>query len=397
MASTLDNTLRALAAIEANLDKLDRLWAEIRNLIPDGIVFGSPDEGRYEECRLNFGEIVKAIPKIDGWEIKNGVFELREIAQMRLDAKEVDDAHAHAAVEDSIFATEASLREYRRRFNRTRRHTIRAAAERQIEVIDGLLAKIGRNVSDRKKSGTSLDGPVWESLRDHVTQLQTLLGKWTPTRSVWSDFHRHLGFAQVCDFRDITTKEWPFLRDEIMGRLVHEDEPVPVTVTDLAQLGPASATGSVSTRLNWKKLDDEEFERLIFRMISQTVGYETPQWLTRTNAADRGRDLSVSRVFHDPLTGPIRSRVIFQCKHWLSKSVAPAEITTARDMMRLHEPPRVDVLVVATTGRFTTAAVELVEKHNQDDKALRIEMWPDSHLELLLAARPGLVAEFDLR
>ena len=65
--------------------------------------------------------------------------------------------------------------------------------------------------------------------------------------------------------------------------------------------------------------------------------------------------------------------------------------------MTLWEPPRVDVLVIATSGRFTTDAVAGIERHRQSDHALRIEMWAESPLEMLLAARPALIAEFGLR
>jgi hypothetical protein len=65
--------------------------------------------------------------------------------------------------------------------------------------------------------------------------------------------------------------------------------------------------------------------------------------------------------------------------------------------MKLWEPPRVDVHVIAPSGRFTADAVTLVEKHNQSDSALRIEMWPESHLERVLANRPAMIAEFGLR
>ena len=65
--------------------------------------------------------------------------------------------------------------------------------------------------------------------------------------------------------------------------------------------------------------------------------------------------------------------------------------------MMLWEPPRVDVLIIATTGRFATDAVDLIEKHNTSNVALRIEMWPDSHLERLLARHPELIATFHLR
>jgi hypothetical protein len=72
-------------------------------------------------------------------------------------------------------------------------------------------------------------------------------------------------------------------------------------------------------------------------------------------------------------------------------------VTTLIGQMNLWEPPRVDVHIIATSGRFTSDAVTYIEKHNQSDTALHIEMWPESHLELLLAARPSLIAEFGLR
>lgn len=135
----------------------------------------------------------------------------------------------------------------------------------------------------------------------------------------------------------------------------------------------------------------------MFLLISEAPGYENPEWLQQTHAPDRGRDLSVIRVETDPLAGVRRYRIIIQCKHWLSKSVGPRDISDARSQMELWQPPRVDGLVIATTGRFTADAIKLVEQHNQADRALNIAMWPDSHLERLLAARPHLIGQFRLR
>jgi len=117
----------------------------------------------------------------------------------------------------------------------------------------------------------------------------------------------------------------------------------------------------------------------------------------KTNAPDRERDLAVYRVLKDPLGGILRHQVIIQCKHWQSKSVTPKEIATLKEQMKLWEPPRgVDIHVISTTGRFTSDAVDVIEKHNQSDSALRIEMWPESHPERLLASRPAIIAEFGL-
>jgi Restriction endonuclease len=103
------------------------------------------------------------------------------------------------------------------------------------------------------------------------------------------------------------------------------------------------------------------------------------------------------RVEADPLGGVRRHRIIIQCKHWLSRSVGPGDVSDVRSQMELWQPPRVDGLIIATTGRFTADAISLIEQHNQADRALHISMWPDSHLEMLLAARPHLIAEFRLR
>jgi hypothetical protein len=119
--------------------------------------------------------------------------------------------------------------------------------------------------------------------------------------------------------------------------------------------------------------------------------------LTRTNAPDRGRDLSVFRVINDSLAGSIRSRVLIQCRHWTTRSVAPADVATLKEQIGMWEPPKIDVLIIATTGRFTSDAVTAIEKHNAGDRALKIEMWPESHLERLLAERPALIADFGLR
>ncbi|MEY4704798.1 MAG: hypothetical protein RL042_1000 [Nitrospirota bacterium] len=168
-------------------------------------------------------------------------------------------------------------------------------------------------------------------------------------------------------------------------------------VGDLGVLVSKKPRGPVATKLLWESLDEEEFERLVFALISSEQGYENPEWLMKTNAPDRGRDLSVYRVYADPLGGTIRLRVIIQCKHWLSKSVGVSEIALLREQMKIWEPPRVDVHVIATSGRFTSDAVAIIEKQNLSDSALRIEMWPESHLERLLASRPAIIAEFSLR
>ena len=81
----------------------------------------------------------------------------------------------------------------------------------------------------------------------------------------------------------------------------------------------------------------------------------------------------------------------------MTKSVSPSDVATLKEQIGTWEPPKVDVLIIATTGRFTADAVAAIEKQNAADRGLKIEMWPESHLEKLLAERPALIAEFGLR
>jgi hypothetical protein len=150
-------------------------------------------------------------------------------------------------------------------------------------------------------------------------------------------------------------------------------------------------------QLQWAELTPEDFERLLFNLVSSAPGYANPQWLTHTNAPDRGRDLDVWRVSTDSLAGVHRHRVVIACKHWLSKSIGVLEASSLRAQVKLHEPPTVAVLVMATSGRFTADAVAWIEKENQQGGSPQIEMWPENHLERLLTERPNLVAEFRLR
>jgi hypothetical protein len=87
--------------------------------------------------------------------------------------------------------------------------------------------------------------------------------------------------------------------------------------------------------------------------------------------------------------------VVVQCKH--KKCVGIAEIGQLKEQMALWEPPRIDELVLATTGRFSSDTVQWIEKHNQSSHALRVIMWPNSHIEKLLAQRPHLISEFRLQ
>ena len=391
--TTFDAALREFEATAANLAKLDSLWERIENLQPSGPAFGAPPE--YQVLCLAFRRILPSLPAIDGLRVEDRLHEYDEAGQMHLDALELGEVEVQVSVMNSLEEQGRQLREYRFRLEAKRRELVRDRLVELIHDVEKLLSGLS-SVIEGRESNESISEDAWEHLKEAFSEIDTLLGATSrPTR--WRDLQRHLYFGKVVDLLDIVKHDWPSVSDSIRSELYGQHDPVPVAATDLGEIVAARPVGSVTTKLGWSVLDDEDFERLVFLLISETSGYENPKWLQLTHAPDRGRDLSVDRVESDQLTGVRRYRTIIQCKHWLSKSVGATDIGKARSQMELWQSPRVDDLVIATTGRFTADAIELVEQHNLSDRALHIVMWPDSHLERLLAARPHLIGQFRLR
>jgi hypothetical protein len=322
--------------------------------------------------------------------------DLDDLAQSRFDAMEVNEPSAHVAVERWAEEPGGELREYRFRLNTKRRALIRQALVELIDQIDADIRAL-RTKTGEAEHAQKLGDAEWRDLRMHVNQLEVLLGSSVSKPARWDDLRRHMHFAEPHDLHDMETLDWPQAKQALRRGLYGANEPIPVDVEDLSDLVAAKPCGPIATELAWSNLDDKEFERLIFGLIENEAGYENPEWLMQTRAQDRGRDLSVTRVITDSLSGTLRLRVVIQCKHWLSKSVNLQDAAFAKEQMALWVDPRVDVLVIATSGRFTLDAVQWIERHNSKGESPRIEKWPDSHIERLLAARPGLIAEFGLR
>jgi hypothetical protein len=393
--SPINAALRRFEAAEANLEKLERILGQIEGLIPGGIRFGG-DPQYDDRCRA-FEDVLQALPMIDGWKPQVQLVDLDELAQSRLDAQDVGEIAMIADIESSLGQPGRELAEYRHRLSKERRELIRNALGEGIRSIDRLLRSLQADFSLDPDETGQVEGPAWENLKIRAQEVEMLLGSSLPRPPRWVDLRRHLDFGELCDFRDIVQRDWPAVRTALGTVMYGEDDPIPVGVEDIGTLARSRPTGPIATELNWGRLDAESFERLVFSLISAAKGYENPEWLMHTNAPDRGRDLSVTRVAGDELGGVRRSRVIIQCRHWRDRSVSASDVAALREQMAGWEPPRVDVLVIATTGRFSADAVALIEKQNESDRALRMEMWPDSHLERLLAARPALIAEFGLR
>lgn len=393
----LEGALAQFDRTETNVQRLEQIRQRMQPLIPDGIVFPgtTPEEMLYEELTGAFGDIASALPTVDGRGLQAWPMSLRDIAQRRLEADEIHEPEILIRLGEDMIEPEKEIARYRRTVARARRSLVRERAVELLTDADGLLTEL--TAGHPRGPASVADDERWQRLDAAIRELERLVGPDLTKTGRWADLYRHLRFAQSGDLHDIAEFDWPSVRPDIESAIYSEHEPLPIEVDDLGELAATRPQGSVTTKLQWNVLDDEGFERLLYNLLGDAPGYENPTWLLKTRASDRGRDLGVDRVQSDPLSGVRRERVVVQAKHWLTKSVDLNEVVSSVGKMLLLEPPPVDVLVIATSGRFTDQATQWVDNHNADKTRPRVELWPESHLERLLATRPALVTELGLR
>ncbi len=209
-----------------------------------------------------------------------------------------------------------------------------------------------------------IDTPATSEIIDSLEEIERLLGQTIELRGRWGDLRRHLRFGEVNDWLDISESDWPSVQWDIEAAKVGDTDPIPVPDIDLGAAGSAELTGGATTALNGSALQTDDFERLLFDLLRDLDGYQNVDWLMKTNAPDRGRDISLQRVVPDA-GGTIRTdRVVVQAKHYTSRSIGPADVQGALVSLSLWEPPVIRSLIIATSSRFSSDAVALAEKHN---------------------------------
>jgi len=239
-------------------------------------------------------------------------------------------------------------------------------------------------------------------LKDKISEIEICIGARTSDIDKWSNINRHLAFGQISDLEDIINRDWPSIKQSILIDFFQLDlshiSGIDLSEKDsIGELRNLVKYEKIRKKFDWKDVSSEEFERLIFQVLSsQNSTYENVEFLMRTNAPDCGRDISAHRVYQDSFSGVIRYRVIIQCKHWLGKSLSVKDISYLKDQIKLWEPPRIDVLIVATTGYFSADAVKFMEIHNQSSSPLRMEFWPIERIKKIMESRPHLLESFKI-
>ncbi len=143
-----------------------------------------------------------------------------------------------------------------------------------------------------------------------------------------------------------------------------------------------------SQKFNWSILDDEGFERLLFRLFFE-LEFDNVQWLQKTRAADSGRDISAERLANG-------NRVLIQARHQKASINAP-DVNTIVVKAETWNPP-FDEVIIVTTSSFTQEAIRWAENHNANPgERPTVILEPHGHIEVMLTQHPALISHLGLR
>lgn len=396
----LDELLTTLDKVAVNLSKLEKIWERAQPLLPTGPQLGTTPE--YRSLSRQWTDLLEGLQPIHGWTITDPLPDMNDIGQAYLESADI--GILPQAAWSMAEKPGEDLSEYRYRLDKARRQAIGFRLTTLAEEISRTLEGLIRELPTREDFFQDLSGPrkrvdldethVVEKL---ISEVDRLLGDTVVRKGWWGDLYRHLRFGEVHDWHDIYETDWPSVLEDIDAAKIGDEDPIPVPDIDLGVASAARPTGAASTALNWAALEPDGFERLLYDLLRNLDGYQNVMWPTKTNAPDRGRDLSLEQVISGPGGTTRTDRVLVQAKHYKSKSVSPSDVQESLASLSLWEPPVIRTLIIATSSRFTSDAIGVIERHNEQGNQPYIEMWPDSHLEALLAQQPQLAITHGLR
>lgn len=374
----------------ANLRKLESILGEAARYLSTE-PFYNPDPG-YETLRRGWHDCLMGLPKLYGWTVTEPLPDLRVFGL----GSQHDPNYSQQATAATTMANLGNqLATYGYELEKARRKLVRGRLVDLIDSIDRALPQILTGVA--RDSSDKLAGSLVDSLQRDFDEIERLMGSSPRSSKRWADLARHRSFGEGHDWHDIAMYDWPDVKGDLEDVGVTHFDPLPVDDIDLGFAANNPTTGRATTTLPWDKLTAEDFERLLFDLLRALKNHQNVQWLQKTNAADRGRDLSCERVLETGAGGVRTERVIVQAKHWRTRSIKHSEIAEVVSSMRLHGNPTVNTLVFATSGAFTQDSISWVEHRNSEGVAPFIELWSQSHLESLLAIHPDIAAAHHLR
>lgn len=397
-AMDLEAALSTYDRVALNLDKLDRVWRQMQDLLPDGPFLSdgsSEDEITYHQLAESWARIAASLPAIDGWRITAEVLDYGGIGQARVDYLEIDEPQSLFAFEAAVSAPGTQSAIYRHKLLRARQLLVRQRAQELVSTIDNAVTSVPTAPDLWLDEDATMR--MITTVREAFDEIERLLGDGLHGGPRRGDLRRHLHFGKPGDARDIAVSDWPALRPHIEHVLYGDEDPVPVEVEDLAALVTETSPSRVSSRIHWDRLDADGFERLLARLLEQDGSYTDINRPMHVNAPDGGRDIEAFHVVANELLGDRRERVIVQAKHWPKKGISNDEIADlVNAKLPLWEGEPIKGLIIATTGTFTQDAVKWVERHNGKAERPWIKLWAGPDLEAILRKRPAVLAEFGL-
>ncbi|WP_311524545.1 restriction endonuclease [uncultured Corynebacterium sp.] len=387
----LEDLLGIIDRTAANVQKLEQILEQAIEYWPDGPSLGTSPE--YEDLRRAWADCIKGLPEIEGWTITEELPDINDMGQAFIDYADIGE------LPYSVWAMQSKpsedLAEYRYKLGRARRSAVRNRITEVVKLIDLELPRLLQNIA--RDSSDVLECESERRLRRLFSEVEVLVGDSPRKAKRWGDLGRHLAFGQGQDWHDIWELDWPEVKDDVIAAGESPFDPLPVPKVDIGLLSQQDLPGEASSDLPWEKLSAADLERVLFDILRSLEHHQNVEWLQKTNAADKGRDLSCERVLDLGVGSKRTERVVVQAKHWTQKSIGVREIADTVNLMRIQPPPVVKTLIFATSGTFTQTAVEWTETWNNKGDAPNVELWPHSRLEALLAKMPGLAAAHGLR
>jgi hypothetical protein len=357
-------------------------------MIPTSPAYGEPPE--YADLARHWADLISALPPISGFRITSAIPDYDDLALGFIDLDPLEQVSLYKIGE----APGRELTEYKFRLGKARRKAIRQRLTELVGVIDVSLPRIIEGVP--RDSRDRQEGAAVTAVMDALREIEALLGDTVQRTGRWGDMHRHIHFREGHDWHDIQEMDWPSVKTDIEAAGLHELDPLEVPLEDLDSIA-AGASGAITLGMPWEKLSADRVESLVYDLLRSYPHHRNTQWLTHTNAPDRGRDISFDRVLHED-TGTERvERVLVQVKHWTSKPVNVAELQTLLGQVQLWTPPPVHGLIVVTTGKFSIDAVDLAESRNRDGHLPRLDLWESARLESLVSQQPAIIGAYGLR
>lgn len=149
----------------------------------------------------------------------------------------------------------------------------------------------------------------------------------------------------------------------------------------------------------WERLDADEVERLVARLLEQSPVYVRVNRLMHLYAPDSGRDIEAYCKVDDGLTDERYERAIVQVKHRPTRSITAAEVAElVHAKLPSWEGEPVRRLILVTTGSLTQDAVRLIDGHNLAANRPIITAWSSYELQALVRKLlPSMADEFRMK